>query len=335
MRAAIVGCGSIAHVHAESISRLDGVTLAASADIIGERAQEFANRHGGNAYVSLEEMLAKEKPDVLHICTPHYLHEPMILYALKHGVHVFSEKPPVISKQQLDELLSLHTEKYLGFCFQNRYNPSICLVKKLLESNAAGNVIGARGIVTWERDASYYTESTWRGKQATEGGGALINQAIHTMDLLVYLLGTPQSVDAVMHNHHLKEVIEVEDTLEAYIHFPDASALFYATTAYCDNVPPLIELSCENRTIRIEDHAVTYYYRDGRIETPKLPSVEALGKDYWGSGHMSCIADFYQSIRENSRFTLDLAGTQDTIRLMLASYESARTRKEIFIDNVV
>lgn len=331
MRAAIVGCGSIAHVHAESISRLSDITLTAFADIIGERAQDFRNRYGGNAYSSLEEMLAKEKPDVLHICTPHYLHVPMMLYALKHGIHVFSEKPPVISKDQLDELLSLHTEKYMGFCFQNRYNPSIRLVKKLLESKAAGNVIGARGIVTWERDASYYNESGWRGKQDTEGGGALINQAIHTMDLLVYLLGTPLSVDAGMNNHHLKGVIEVEDTLEAYIRFPDASAVFYATTAYCENVPPLIELSCEDRTIRIEDHAVTYYYRDGRIETPKLSSAEALGKSYWGSGHVSCIADFYKSLCENSRFSLDLPGTLDTIRLMLASYESARTQKEIFL----
>ena len=96
MRAAIVGCGTIAHVHAESISRLKGITLAAFADIIGERAQTFGNRYGGNAYSSLEEMLEKERPDVLHICTPHYLHVPMMLYALKHGVHVFSEKPPVI-----------------------------------------------------------------------------------------------------------------------------------------------------------------------------------------------------------------------------------------------
>lgn len=81
MRAAIVGCGSIAHVHAESISRLSDITLTAFADIIGERAQDFRNRYGGNAYSSLLEMLAKEKPDVLHICTPHYLHVPMMLYA--------------------------------------------------------------------------------------------------------------------------------------------------------------------------------------------------------------------------------------------------------------
>ena len=331
MRAAIVGCGTIAHVHAESISRLKGITLAAFTDIIGERAQTFGNRYGGNAYSSLEEMLEKERPDVLHICTPHYLHVPMMLYALKHGVHVFSEKPPVVSKEQLQELLSFHTDKYIGFCFQNRYNPSISMVKKLLEGEEAGNIIGARGIVTWQRTASYYSESSWRGRQSTEGGGALINQAIHTMDLLVYLMGTPLSIDAGLHNHHLKGVIEVEDTLEAYIRFTDANAVFYASTAYCDNVPPLIELCCENRTIRIEDHSVTYFYRDGRIETPRLPSGETLGKNYWGSGHMSCIEDFYKSLRENSRFALDLKGTQDTILLMLASYESARTQTEIFL----
>lgn len=105
-----------------------------------ERAEDFASRYGGKAYGSLEEMLEQEKTDVLHICTPHYLHVPMAIYGLNHGVHVFMEKPPVISREQLEELekAAAGTDRRLGFCFQNRYNPSVIKVKELLASGEAG-----------------------------------------------------------------------------------------------------------------------------------------------------------------------------------------------------
>lgn len=330
MNTAIVGCGAIAKVHADCIRKSDGHRLVAFADIVKERAQQFADRYQAAAYESLEEMLAGERIEVLHICTPHYLHVPMAIYALEHGVHVFMEKPPVISMEQLQQLEMLQTDRQLGFCFQNRYNPSVVIVKKLLESGEAGEIIGARGIVTWNRGESYYGQSDWRGRLSTEGGGALINQSIHTMDLLAYFLGTPVSVNAVMANHHLTDAIEVEDMMEAFLCFERGrKACFYATTAYVADAPPLIEIVCEDRTIRIEDMEVTYCYKDHRIEKPLVKSQEGLGKSYWGSGHRSCIEDFYQSIENNSPFALNLPNIKDSVLLMLGMYESARTGREI------
>lgn len=325
MRAAIIGCGSIAGVHASVLQQMPHVTLAAFADIIPEKARDFQKKYGGNIYDNLEDMLKQEQIDVLHICTPHYLHLPMLLYAVNHNVHVFSEKPPVISRDQLQQLLNLKTSKHFGFCFQNRYNSSILLAKEMIESGRAGKILGARGIVTWGRNAAYYTESGWRGKWATEGGGALINQSIHTLDLLVYLLGKPFEVEASMQNHHLKGIIEVEDTVEAFIHFADSNALFYASTAYSENLPPLIELSCEHLRIRIEDQSITYYWKDGNMEIPQIAPQEFLGKNYWGSGHKGCIENFYQSVQKDQPFSLNLAGTLDTINLMLGTYESAKS----------
>jgi Predicted dehydrogenases and related proteins len=165
-----------------------------------------------------------------------------------------------------------------------------------------------------------------------EGGGALINQSIHTMDLLAYFLGRPVLVDAAMANHHLKKKIEVEDMMEAYICFEEGrKACFYATTAYVADVPPLIEISCEHMTIRIEDLDVTYYYKDGRIVKPVIENKVGLGKSYWGCGHRDCIADFYHSIENGSRFALDLAGVRDTISLMLGTYSSARKGQEVLL----
>ena len=147
------------------------------ADIHFEKAQDYAERFHTKPYASLEEMIEKEQPDVLHVCTPHYLHVPMTQYALERGINVFMEKPPAITLAQLDQLKqAVYASKAkLGLCYQNRYNPSYRAAKEFIASGAAGKVLGARGLVTWNRPAPYYTQSEWRGKLATEGGGVLIN----------------------------------------------------------------------------------------------------------------------------------------------------------------
>lgn len=325
MKAAIVGCGSIAHVHAKSILAL-GHELVALADTNPQHLSEFSKEFGGNTYASLEDMLASETVDVLHICTPHNLHVPMALYALDHGVNVFMEKPPVISEEQLSQLQCALCEqtKKLGFCFQNRYNPSVLKALEIIQSGDAGNVLGGRGYVTWNRSALYYQDG-WHGTLAQEGGGVLINQAIHTLDLLHLLIGkTPLSVDAVIANHRLKTEIEVEDTVSALISYPDARLSFYATNDYTEDCPPLIEIQCENMNVRLEGNTL-YCKRDGvSWEQIAVEQQSPLGKSYWGAGHIVCIRDFYDSIEKDRPFALELPGVEETIRLMLMIYQSAR-----------
>ena len=182
-----------------------------------------------SAYASLEEMLENEQVDVLHICTPHYLHTPMAVYALEKGVHVFTEKPPAISRDQFATLKAAAKENHarLGICFQNRYNESTKAMEEILASGENGKIVGARAFVSWMRTKEYYAESDWRGKWETEGGGCLINQSVHTLDLLnLFMGGQPVETQAHMMNYHLKDVIEVEDTVSAYIRYPDAAACF-------------------------------------------------------------------------------------------------------------
>lgn len=326
MRAVIVGCGNIAAVHAAVLSQMEGVSLAACADIREERAEKLAQKYKAHAYTDYEEMLEKEKPDVFHICTPHYLHVPMAVRALGQGIHVFMEKPPVISAEQLEtlKLAEAKSNAMLGFCYQNRYNPCVIAAKRLLESGAAGDVLGARAFVTWNRGEKYYTDSGWRGKLATEGGGVLINQSVHTMDLLCDFLGSPDYVEASMQNHHLKGMIEVEDMMEAYIRFQDKTALFYATTAYCADVPPIVEVRCEKMTVRVEDPNLTCIYPDGTVKKMECKPLTPLGKSYWGSGHPACIQEFYDSIGKKQKFPLNLEALEPSIRLMLGMYQSAR-----------
>lgn len=328
MKSAIIGCGSIAQVHAKSIEKLSNTTLVAAADIVPEKAEAMAQEYGAKAYTDWEEMIEREDIDVLHICTPHYLHAPMAAAALKKGISVFMEKPPVTSWAQWEMLRKAEAEAAngakLGICFQNRYNPPVVYVKEHLAKGEFGGIKGARGIMTWCRKPPYYTESSWRGTKEKECGAALINQAIHTMDLIQYLIDKkPEAVEAVAANHHLKGVIEVEDMLEAYISYGKETACFYATTSYVDDVPPLIELECEKARVRIEDTTVTIF-RDGtKEEVTEGENLERLGKSYWGMGHLSCIHDFYESLEQNRPFAIGLDQVENTVWLMLEAYSSA------------
>lgn len=329
LRAAIAGCGGIAQVHAKALGSMPDVTLAACADILPDRAEALAKTGGCRAYTDVEDMLRKEKPDVLHICTPHYLHTPMTRLAADLGIAVFTEKPPVISREQWADFTQAGQKVPVGICFQNRYNRSVRHLLGLVRSGKTGAVMGARAIVTWSRDARYYTESGWRGKLATEGGGVLINQSIHTLDLLVCFLGEASFAEATASNRHLKNVIEVEDTLDAYIGFPSCCAVFYATNAYNGNAPVLLELSCENGTYRMEDNELLCRSNDGTKERIVFDKPDVLGKGYWGNGHLACIRDFYDSLETDSAVPIGIPQAADTVNLMLGIYESARTNQRI------
>ena len=326
LRSAIVGCGGIAQVHARALSEMPEAELIAFADVIPERAETMAGKYGGRAYSSLDELLDHEKIDVLHICTPHYLHTPMARQAAELDINVFTEKPPVIDRQQWTEFKQLGDKVRVGICFQNRYNGSTRALKDLLSTGEPGKVLGSRGFVTWRRDAPYYTESGWRGALSTEGGGALINQAIHTLDLMAYFLGPGQVLGASLSNRHLKGIIEVEDTLEAALDFGDARGLFYAATAYSLDAPIIFELACENATLRLEGERFTRIWRDGRMEQEDYtaPDPTVPGKSYRGSSHRRCIEDFYRCVMSGERFPNDIPGVSDTIELMLSVYEAAR-----------
>ena len=332
-RAGVIGCGNIARVHARALKESGCAVLQAFADRNLEKAEAYARQYGGEetrCYTSLEEMLERENLDAVHICTPHYLHVPMAEKALEKDVHVFLEKPPAISLEEFYRLEQAkdRAKKEVGVCFQNRYNDTTEKLREILESGVLGEVRGARAFVTWDRETGYYRDSSWRGSWETEGGGTLINQAIHTLDLLVYLLGKPQGAEASFHNHHLQQVIEVEDTLEAYIKFPGANACFYATNAYADDAPVLLDLVCRQGRIRMEGETLEIRKADGSKVWYDFEKKEpAVGKTYWGNSHQACIADFYECLMEKKPFRNRLEAVEDTFRLVMELYGSAQYDK--------
>lgn len=335
LRAAIIGCGGISANHLAAIhgcGRLEGdvpVKLVAVADIVEEKAQGMAQKEQCDWYTDYRELLKRDDIDVVHICTPHYLHPSMAIDAMEAGKNVFCEKPMAIraaDAEKMDEV-SRRTGKKLGICFQNRYNHTSQTAKDLIDSGEVGKVLGGKSIVTWFRGREYYASGDWRGRWDTEGGGVLINQAIHSLDLLNWLCGGSKAVKAHHDQFMMKGVIEVEDTVMANLLLKNGgNALFFATNCYVSSTLPLIEVVCEKAILTIDDQLVIRYTDgSGRVDTVSNENKKLVGKAVYGSGHPLIIQDFYNCVAQDTPFFLNGSEGKQAIQIIQAIYESDRT----------
>ncbi len=323
---AIAGCGAISSIHGDAITGCQNANLYAVCDIDRVKASKAADKYACKNFTDYETMLSDKSIDVIHICTPHYLHAPMAISAMKAGKNVLVEKPMAISVSDAQEMISVsgQTGKKLGICFQNRYNTTAQKTKEVLGAGKAGRVLGGKALVTWHRDEAYYRTGDWRGTWEKEGGGVLINQAIHTLDLLQWFMGDVERVRASVDTRMLDKVIEVEDTAEATIFFRNgAAALFYATNCYCVDSPVEIELVCEKATISLKDD-LTIRYKNGETEHAADVDKATGEKAYWGCGHKLLIEDFYSKLISGESFEPD--GTQGikAIEIISAIYKNSR-----------
>lgn len=322
----IIGCGNIAQVHAWVLKGMENVEVTAFCDIQEEKARALSEKYteGKGCVVTDWRELCSMDLDVVHICTPHYLHAPMAIELLQRGKSVFMEKPCAISVDQFEALKETvkACDGKLGFCFQNRYNETTRRMEKLVEERAIGKLLGARAFVTWRRDEDYYEGSEWKGKLATEGGGALMNQSIHTLDLLLKFLGEPMQVEASVRNHHLKDCIEVEDTVEAWLSFEDNKrACFYASNGYMTDAPVMLELQGEKGRITMNGPEVTLWTEKDGYQYFECEKKTGIGKGYWGCGHEACIKEFYNCMGREKTFPLDIEGVENTFYTMMKIYE--------------
>ena len=319
----VIGCGGIAQVHGAALSNMENVTLAACCDIVPEKAAAYAEKFHCTPYTDYETLLDKEQPDAVHLCTPHFLHTEMAERAAERGIHVFTEKPPVISWDEWERLQKAGEKVRIGVCVQNRYNPNNEKALSILASGEMGSVKGARACVFWDRGKYYYASGDWRGKWATEGGGALINQSVHTLDLLLLFMGKPDIVSCHMANRRLQGIIEVEDTVEAYLQSGEKRGIFFATNAYAGNAPVMIEIVTEKGTLHLEDDWLDIK-KEGKTEHLTFEMPTPMGKGYWGSGHFACIQDYYRCMEQGIPFRNDLQGVKTTVETMLTMYEQGR-----------
>jgi len=186
LRIGLIGCGAIAPIHLIAIKKLD-MDLVVICDVIKERAEKMSKQYGCDYCMDYKELLNRDDIDIVHILTPHYTHYQIARDVLLGGKHCLIEKPMVISRDEaksLIELIKQNPHLKCGIVFQNRFNETSQVIKSTIDSKQYGDLLGIKASVTWLRDQEYYKQDAWRGKWQLEGGGVLINQAIHTLDLI-------------------------------------------------------------------------------------------------------------------------------------------------------
>ena len=320
MKTALIGCGAVSGNHLTALCKRADVKIAALCDIDLSRAEDARAQYAPDAkvYADYRAMLDEIKPDAVHIATPHHLHCEMTCEALARGISVFLEKPICISDDEIERMQEAEKQSAgrVCVCFQNRLNPSALAAREL--ATTFGGVSSARASVTWNRGAEYYRSEDWRGKTATEGGGVLINQAIHELDLLIGFTGTPTTVSARTANHRHEGVIEVEDTAELLIGFEGgATGFFTATTAFGCDAPNFLELFCKNGK-RITLLGEKLYVNGVPTDVPG-DGFSSPGKECWGAGHVRLIDLFYEALSNGLPMPVTLSSAAVPLRVLLAA----------------
>ena len=326
-RSAVIGCGNISASHLD-VLKSQGHCVAALCDVNVEKAKAQAEKYGLDApiYTDYIAMLEEIKPDVVHILTPHYLHSKMIVEALKRNIHCLCEKPVCIREEEFAriEKAERESEAMLGVCFQHRYMQTNRYIKERMEEEKP---LGMSAFVAWHRDEAYYQSDSWRGKMATEGGALLINQAIHTLDQIVWMLGKPVAVTANLSNRTLQGIIEAEDTAELFIEFENgATAQLYATNAAADSYS--VEFKAKTEAARYEFNT-KQVRRNKELLPIEVGNASVDAKSYWGNGHFYLIQEFYRCVEAGEKFPVDFAAASVAVRVILAAYQSNGKRVAI------
>ncbi len=317
---ALVGCGVISYNHLTALKALDNVRVTALCDIKEERALAVRDEFklDSKIYTDYDLMLKSEMLDAVHICTPHYLHAPMTVAALERNIYVCLEKPMCTSREQITAMLETEakSDAKVTVSFQNRFNKSYMMARKIAAEDGVKSAYVGH---FWKRTDNYYTDSDWRGRYATEGGGVMINQAIHSIDFMISVLGKPASLRATKANHFHKEVIEVEDTCEGIVEFEGGKyGNFYATNNYQGSCQTTIFIETEKRGLEIRNAKL--YINGTPIEESAADGY--LGKQVYGDGHMTLISEFYSAIETGAEMPITLESAQWALRLLLAAYDS-------------
>ncbi len=326
-RAAIIGCGGISQVHIAALSNMKNVRIAAVCDIRADRLQAAVEKTGAKGYVDWREVVSLKDIDVVHICLPHYLHAPVAIRALSQGRNVLTEKPMASTIQDARAMIAAADQSgagMLGVVFQNRYNASVQKAKSLIDSGEMGAFLGASASVCWRREGAYYSESGWRGVKATEGAGSLINQSIHTLDLLSYLGGPIDRVRGSVFTGLNEGQIEVEDNAMAVALYVNGQrALIHTSNNNVADDAIEVNLHLEKGVLKLFGNKL-YAVQNGELQLLDAgDNKAAVGKSVWGTGHAAQLEDYYACLAEGRHFWIDGRSGFPALSLVLSIVRSS------------
>jgi UDP-N-acetyl-2-amino-2-deoxyglucuronate dehydrogenase len=334
----ILGGGNISQTHSRAAREIPGVEITGICGQNQKKVKRLTETYGGSAYESLDAFLRHRPMEIVLIGSPSGLHAEHGIAAAKHGLHVLVEKPIDITVDRADALINAcdKAKVKLGVFFQDRVSPDILKLKGLIDSGKLGRPVLMSARVKWYRPSEYYEQSRWRGTWALDGGGAMMNQGIHTVDLLLWLLGDLASIQAkartALHD------IEVEDTSAASLEFSSGAigTLEVATSVY-PGYPRRLELTWSEGTIIVENdrvvsvdlRATTSEFRFDQPRSEDERSTSPVISDV--RGHRTIIEDFIRSIQTNGTPICDGNQARRSVEVVRSIYESARTGQVVSV----
>jgi predicted dehydrogenase len=345
LRFGIIGVGVIGPTHAEAITSLPDAMLVAAADIKLSSVQQVTNKYGGTPYTDIEDMLTNEQLDVVTICTPSGLHSEHACQAMRSGRHVIVEKPMEITHTAIEEMLRVQQEHKvkLAVISQHRFDPATIQIHQLVEEKAFGKLVLGNAIIPWWRSQAYYDSGAWRGTRQLDGGGVLINQSIHSIDLLQWLMGPVKSIYA--YTDTLAHRMETEDVAVAVLRFANgALGTIAATTGAYPGVTTRIEIFGDKGSAIIENDSLSYlhlasqdkgeigsYGVNAPVHKPESSGDATMSNPaaLSANSHALQIADMIRAIREDGTPLVDGYAARKAVDIILGIYESASTKREV------
>ncbi|WP_165998019.1 Gfo/Idh/MocA family oxidoreductase [Bacillus sp. Cs-700] len=328
MNFAIVGCGHIAKKHAEAIMQAEGANLFAVCDTVTEKMEPFIKEYNIEGYHHFEELIANDSVDVINICTPSGFHADLAVKAANAGKHLVVEKPIALTLQDSQKIIDVCKENNvkLSVVHPNRFRPVMIEIKELMNQGKLGKLSHANATVRWNRNQEYYNQAPWRGTKSLDGG-VLMNQAIHNLDLILWLMGDVEEVYS-MSATRLRD-IEAEDVSTGVVRFRNGSlgVIEAATTIYPQNLEETISLFGETGSVKIGGRNATFIEHINIKDLDDQESntlIEKIKADPFGKpGHQWIIEDMVKAIVEDRSPVVTGEDGKKALSLVLALYESS------------
>ncbi|QAY73448.1 Gfo/Idh/MocA family oxidoreductase [Agromyces protaetiae] len=362
LRAAIVGCGIIGLNHARAIARVDGIDVAVLVDPFVDAAERLAGvvveelgAPRPAVFADLDDALARSRPDVVVICTPSGMHVEQAAASLDAGAHVVIEKPLDVDLARARRIQELadgaeRSGTLVSVISQHRFDPASVAVAQAVRSGGLGRITSAVASVAWWRSQAYYDSGQWRGTWELDGGGALMNQGVHTVDLLLWFLGRPVEVSAQT-ARLAHERIEVEDVAVATVRFESgALAVLHATTAAYPGTGVRLSVLGSLGSAIIQDDQLEYLHAwvetdvaDGNASQNQAAEILGPGDlvgtpkpaDAFVIGHARQYVDIVSSIRDGAAPGVRVADAVTALAVVRSVYLSARLGRPIRVDEVL
>ena len=332
----IIGGGNISATHARAAAAIPDVKVVAVLGSNRDKVAALAREHGAAAYDDLDRFLAHRPMEVVCIGSPSGVHGREGIAAARAGLHVMTEKPIEITTERTDAFIEAADAAgvKLGVFYQDRFQPDLARLKQWLDDGNLGRVHSIDARLRWWRPPEYYADSRWRGKAALDGGGAVMNQGSHTVDLLIWLFGDVDAVRAVTRT--AVHDIETEDTAAALLEFKSgAIGVYQATTSVYPGYPRRVEIAGANGSVILEQNRVIAadlrsgsYPGLGTAAVDTNPSTSSpIVSDI--RGHQSALEDFLAAIRDNRAPRCDGREARRSVAVIEAIYRAARTGQNV------